>query len=75
MSDAARTPRYEIIDGGLRIDGRPAGIPKGLLFVLLARAGWKGTDGPLPVELVLRLRTLDPRLRFVYLPPESDAAA
>ena len=66
---------FEIVDGNLRIDGRPSGIPKGFLCVLLARAGWKGEDGPIPFEMIVRLRALDPRFRFLYLPPESDAAA
>lgn len=67
-------PRFEIIDGGLQIDGRPSDIPKGLLFVLLARAGWRGEEGPIPPEMILRLRALDPRFRFLYLPPDSEAA-
>lgn len=66
---------YEIVDGVLLIDGRPSGIPKGLLFVLLARAGWTGKDGPISPELIFRLRTTDPRLRFLYLRPDQDAAA
>lgn len=68
-------PKFEIIDGDLQIDGRPSGIPKGLLFVVLARAGWKGADGPVSLELIVRLRALDPRLRFLYLPPDDAAAA
>jgi hypothetical protein len=68
-------PKFEIVEGTLRIDGRPSGIPKGFLFVLLARAGWKGEDGPIPFEMIVRLRALDPRFRFLYLPPDIDAAA
>jgi hypothetical protein len=68
-------PKFEIVEGTLRIDGRPSGIPKGLLFVLLARAGWSGEDGPIPFEMIVRLRALDPRFRFLYLPPDIDAAA
>ena len=68
-------PKLEIVDGNLHIDGRTSGIPKGLLFVLLARAGWKGEDGPIPLEMIVRLRALDPRFRFLYLPPDSEAAA
>jgi hypothetical protein len=62
------------VKGRLEIDGRPSPIPKGHLFVLLARAGWKGQDGPIPPEMILRLRAIDPRFRFLYLPPEADAA-
>jgi hypothetical protein len=42
--------------------------------VILARAGWNGQDGPIPHEMILRLRALDPRFRFLYHPPEADAA-
>jgi len=75
VGPAARQPRFEIVDGGLWRDGRPCDIPKGLLYVLLARAGWKGREGPVPIDMILRLRSLDPRCRFLYLPPDADAAA
>jgi hypothetical protein len=67
-------PRLEIIDGALWVNGRASDIPRGLLFVLLARAGWRGEEGPIPPEMALRLRSLDPRFRFLYLPPDSEAA-
>jgi len=70
----AGRPKFEVIDGRLRIDGRPSPIPKGHLYVLLARVGWKGQEGPIPFEMILRLRAIDPRFRFLYLPPEADAA-
>ena len=64
--------QYEVVRGGLCRDGVPVPIPKGLLYVMLARAGWKGADGPLSLEFVRRLRRLDPRLDHLYL--RSDAA-
>jgi hypothetical protein len=67
--------RYEIVRGGLRRDGDPVPIPKGLLYLALARAGWKGEDGPLTADFVRRLRGLDPRLAHLYLPLDHDAAA
>jgi hypothetical protein len=66
---------YEILRGGLHRDGEPVPIPKGLLYLLLARAGWKGRDGPLSAEFVRRLRRLDPRLPHLYLPDERESAA
>jgi hypothetical protein len=67
--------RFEILDGRLLIDGRPSSIPKGHLYVLLARAGWNGVEGPVSSDLILRLRAIDPRFRFLYLHPDLDAAA
>jgi hypothetical protein len=75
VGPAAGRPRFEILQGRLWIDGRLSAIPKGLLYVLLARAGWKGEEGPVSLEMILRLRALDPRFRFLYLPPQADAAA
>ena len=70
-----RAPRYEIVNGGLRRDGHPILVPKGLLYLALARAGWKGEDGPLSADFVRRLRGLDPRLAHLYLPLDRDVAA
>ena len=70
-----RAPRYEIVNGVLHRDGRPIPVPKGLLYLALARAGWKGEDGPLSADFVRRLRGLDPRLAHLYLPLDLDAAA
>ncbi len=66
---------YDILDGVLRCDGIPVFVPKGLLYVALARAGWRGVDGPLSLEMVRRLRLADARLSQLYLRPERDAAA
>ena len=61
-----------MVRGVLWRDGVRIPIPKGLLYVLLARAGWRGADGPLSHEFVRHLRSLDPRLSQLYL--RSDAA-
>jgi len=66
---------YEIQQGILLHEGRPLFVPKGLLYVALARAGWRGVDGPLTLDLIRRLRLADPRLKILYLRPERDAAA
>lgn len=68
-------PRYEIVKGGLLRDGEPVPIPKGLLFLLLARAGWKGEDGLLSPDFVRRFRQLDPRLSLLYLRSDRESAA
>jgi len=58
---------FEIYRGELRRWGAAIPIPKGLLFVLLARAGWRGQDGPLSHEFMVRFRQIDPRLSHFYL--------
>jgi hypothetical protein len=66
---------FEIIRGGLYGNGHPVDVPKGLLYLALARAGWKGEDGPLSLELVRRLRLIDRRLSVLYLRPRRESAA
>jgi hypothetical protein len=65
---------YDILEGVLRCHAIPVFVPKGLLYVALARAGWRGVDGPLSLDMVRRLRLADPRLSHLYLRPERDAA-
>jgi hypothetical protein len=67
--------RSQIFRGGLEQKGRTVAIPTGLLYLMLARAGRRGKDGPLPVEMVRRLGLQDPRLPLLYLRPERDWAA
>jgi hypothetical protein len=66
---------YEIIRGGLYQGSRPVPIPKGHLYLALARAGWRGEDGPLSLDMIRRLRLLDRRLSVLYLPPDHETAA
>jgi len=75
VGEAERPSGYEMIRGGLYRYGRVVQIPKGHLYLALARAGWRGEDGPLSVELIRRLRLLDRRLSVLYLPPDHEAAA
>jgi len=75
VGKAPQDSGYRMIQGGLQQDGRPVAIPKGLLYQMLARAGWRGEDGPLSIDLVRRLRLQDPRLPLLYLRPERDSAA
>jgi hypothetical protein len=75
MGEAERPSGYEMIRGGLHRAGRAVPIPKGHLYLALARAGWRGEDGPLSLDLIRRLRLLDRRLSALYLPPDHEAAA
>jgi len=70
-----RAPQYEILNGTLQRDGHPVPVPKGLLYLALARAGWRGDDGPLTIDFVRRLRGLDPRLAHLFLRPDRESAA
>jgi hypothetical protein len=64
-----------MVDGRLYRDGLPLVIPKGHLFLALARAGWKGEDGPLSTDFVRRLRSLDRRMSMLYLRGDLESAA
>jgi hypothetical protein len=75
VGDTERPSGYEIIRGGLHQGGRAVPIPKGHLYLALARAGWRGEDGPLSVDMVRRLRLLDRRLSVLYLLPDRETAA
>jgi hypothetical protein len=75
VGETERPSGYEIIRGGLHQDGRSLEVPRGLLYLALARAGWRGEDGPLSLEMIRRLRLLDRRLSALYLPPERENAA
>jgi hypothetical protein len=75
VGETERPSGYEIIRGGLHAEGRAVEVPRGLLYLALARAGWKGEDGPLSVEMIRRLRLLDRRLSVLYLRPDRESAA
>ena len=47
--------RFEVANGTLRRNGLPIGLPKGLVFRALLRAGWRGMDGTLPEEVASHL--------------------
>jgi len=47
--------RFEMANGTLRRNGIVLLLPKGLVLRTLLRAGWKGTDGTLPDEVVRHL--------------------
>ena len=75
MGERERPSGYEILRGGLHRDGQALDVPKGLLYLALARAGWKGEDGPLSLDMIRRLRLLDRRLSALYLHPGRESAA
>jgi hypothetical protein len=58
---------YEVKEGRLAVNGRVLPLGRGAIFVALLRAGWKGVEGILPLELARKALSLDPRLAFLAL--------
>jgi len=56
---------YEVKEGLLSVNGRLLPLGRGLIAVALLRAGWKGAEGVLPLELARKALTLDPRVGFL----------
>lgn len=52
----------EVKDGRILVDHHPLPLRKGLVTAALARAGWKGGDGPIGEELFRRLLAVDRRI-------------
>jgi hypothetical protein len=47
--------QFEVANGTLRRNGLSMLLPKGLVFRVLLRAGWRGTDGTLSEEVARHL--------------------
>lgn len=73
MSD--HDARYEVIEGRLLVDGEPVPLRKGIVYAALARAGWNGHEGPLPLKLVADMLRLDRRVSLMALARESQSVA
>ena len=76
MSDAPEV--YEVDEGRLFVNGCLVPLGRGLITVVLLRAGWKGVQGLLPLEVGRRALALDPRVGFLarqFLPPPLRNAA
>jgi hypothetical protein len=63
MSDAAEV--YEVKEGLLFVNGNLLPLGRGLITVVLLRAGWKGAQGILPLDLARKALALDPRVGFL----------
>lgn len=64
MSDAREL--YEVLsDGRLAVNGNILPLSRGMITVALLRAGWRGGEGVLPLDLVRKALALDPRLRLL----------
>lgn len=60
MGDLKTT--FEVKNGLLSVDGRVIPLRRGMVMVALLKAGWKGVEGILPLDLVRRAFQLDLRL-------------
>ena len=66
---------YEVKDGQLLVNGEAIPLRKGIVYVALARAGWNGHEGPLPVRLVADMLRMDRRVSLLALARETQPAA
>ena len=63
MNDAPEV--YEVEEGLLYVNGSLLPLGRGLITVVLLRAGWKGVPGLLPLEVGRKALALDPRVGFL----------
>ncbi len=66
---------YEVRDGKLIVNGEAIPLRKGIVYVALARAGWNGHEGPLPLKLVTDMLRMDRRVSLMALAAEVQNAA
>jgi hypothetical protein len=67
--------KYEVQDGKLLVNGEAVPLRKGIVYAALARAGWNGHEGPLPLDLVAEMLRLDRRVTLLALARETFPAA
>jgi hypothetical protein len=67
--------RYEVLNGKLVVNGEAIPLRKGIVYAALARAGWNGHEGPLPLKLVADMLRLDRRVSLMALARETGSAA
>ena len=67
--------RYEVKNGKLFVNDEAIPLRKGIVYAALARAGWNGHEGPLPLKLVADMLRLDRRVSLMALSAQSESAA
>ena len=68
-------PRYEVKEGKLYVNDEAIPLRKGIVYAALARAGWNGHEGPLPLKLVADMLRLDRRVSLMAFASETHPAA
>jgi hypothetical protein len=71
----AETARYEVKNGKLFVNDEAIPLRKGIVYAALARAGWNGHEGPLPLKLVADMLRLDRRVSLMAFATETGSAA
>ena len=66
---------YEVQDGKLYVNDELVPLRKGIVYAALARAGWNGHEGRLPLKLVADMLRLDRRVSLMALAHEPQPAA
>jgi hypothetical protein len=66
---------YEVKGGMLFVNGESVPLRKGLIYAALARAGWKGVDGPVSRELFDKVVEADRRISIVALAIQLESSA
>jgi len=67
--------KYEVKNGKLLINDEAIPLRTGIVYVALARAGWRGYEGPLERELVDKVLQLDRRISLLALAQELRTSA
>ena len=67
--------RYEVKNGKLYVNEEAIPLRKGIVYAALARAGWNGHEGPLPIQLVADMLRLDRRVSLMALSTGNESAA
>jgi hypothetical protein len=66
---------YEVKGGTLYVNGESVPLRKGIIYSALARAGWKGFEGPISRELFEKVVEADRRISIVALAIQLESAA
>jgi len=67
--------KYEVKNGKLLVNDEAIPLRTGIVYVALARAGWKGYEGPLDRDMVDRVLQLDRRISLLALARELQTSA
>jgi hypothetical protein len=67
--------RYEVKGGTLFVNDEAIPLRKGVVYAALARAGWNGHEGLLPLKLVADMLRLDRRISLMALAARTEPAA